>query len=182
MNLRKVMVALPLVIMMLAAACTSDAGTEGIPTAGRAPSPSPTPAPDDVARELEFVACMRAAGIDMPDPIPGDTSGRSALKQAMDKGMGLKDSFQTALDGCMSHLPPPPKAPPVDPEQVEKKRKFAQCMRDNGVKDFPDPDPATGELNGWIRQDDNNAMAASEKCMPLLPPPPTSGPLAEPTQ
>ena len=31
----------------------------------------------------------------------------------------------------------------VTPQQQEARLKFAQCMRDNGVKDFPDP-PSMG--------------------------------------
>jgi len=171
---------LPLLIMMLAGGCTSGGDSEGIPTAGRAPSGAAA-APDAVSRELQFVACMREAGIDMPDPVPGDTSGRSALQQATDKGMNLKEAFQTALDGCAAHLPPEEKAPPPDPARIEQKRQFAQCMRENGVKDFPDPDPATGQLT-WMRPERNSDEAAVDKCTHLLPPLPPSGSPAEPAR
>src|SRR6266545_7621791 len=49
-------------------------------------------------------------------------------------------------------------------------RKFAQCMRDNGVPDFPDPD-AKGEFRGQghERQNDPKFAAANEKCRSLAP-------------
>ena len=175
MRVRKTIVVLPLLIMV-AGGCTSGGGGENVATAGgRSPGRTSGPSTDPVAREAQFVECMRKAGIDMPDPVPGDTSGRSSLLQAMDKGMALKDTFQTALDGCTSFLPPAEKPSPATAADVEKRREYAKCMRDNGVKDFPDPDPVTGELNGWLLAGDKTAEAASAKCQSLNPPPSPSG-------
>ncbi|WP_155385995.1 hypothetical protein [Catellatospora paridis] len=172
-----------LMLAMLASGCSGGDASPGVATAGTPGASAPTAAPsgpsdDPVQRELDFVACMRAAGVvDMPDPVPGDKSGRSALLHAMDDlGMGLKDSFQTALDGCTKFLPPAAEPSPRTPDDVTKLRAYAQCMRDNGVADVPDPDPVTGQLNHWLRQDDKAAMAALEKCRNLLPPAPTAAP------
>jgi hypothetical protein len=56
---------------------------------------------------------------------------------------------------------------------AEQGRKFAQCMRDNGIPDFPDPDPNGGEgMRGLLANSDvdrskiQKAMAA---CRSLLP-------------
>ncbi len=172
-----------LTLALLAGGCSDGGASPGVATAGTpgasAPAAAPSgPSDDPVQRELEFVACMRAAGVaDMPDPVPGDRSGRSALLHAMDDlGLGLKDSFQTALDGCTRFLPPGSEPSPRTPDDVTKLRAYAQCMRDNGVADVPDPDPVTGQLNHWLRQDDKAAMAALEKCRNLLPAAPTAGP------
>ncbi|MBV1851815.1 hypothetical protein [Catellatospora tritici] len=172
-----------LLLVLVTAACSdggtppevATAATPGASSPSAAPS---TPSDDPVQRELEFVACMREAGVtDMPDPVPGDRSGRSALLHAIDDlGMGLKDSFQTALDGCTKFLPPSAAQSPRPADDVEKLRQYAQCMRDNGATDVPDPDPVTGQLNHWIRQDDKAAMAALEKCRNLLPAAPTAKP------
>ncbi len=187
MRMRRWSAALPLVLVLAAGACSDGGESPGVATVGTpgasAPAAAPSgPSDDPVQRELEFVACMRGEGVvDMPDPVPGDRSGRSALLHAMDVlGMGLKDSFQTALDECTSFLPPAAPPSPQAPDDVAKLRQYAQCMRDNGVADVPDPDPVTGQLNHWIRQDDKAAMAAVEKCRNLLPVAPTSGPGAEP--
>jgi hypothetical protein len=159
-------------VLCVMGGCTSPAGDGVVPSASGAAARAATAPTDPVTRERELVACMRKAGVSMPDPVPGDASGRSALAQAIEQGLALKETFQAALDGCAAYLAPedrPTPAGPADPDTVEQKRRFAQCMRDNGVKDFPDPDPATGELGGWIRRDDPTAMAAADKCRVLLP-------------
>jgi hypothetical protein len=111
-----------------------------IPTAGGTPTATEA-GPDPQAQELEFVACMREEGIeDMPDPVPGDTSGRSAVRYALDGlGMGLDPAFQAALDTCLHLLPEPPPREPDSPDEIEAKRQFARCMRENGLAEFPDP-------------------------------------------
>jgi hypothetical protein len=49
-------------------------------------------------------------------------------------------------------------------------RKFSQCMRDNGLPDFPDPD-ASGQLRGagHEQQDTPTYRAAMEACRQKLP-------------
>ncbi len=61
-------------------------------------------------------------------------------------------------------------APTVDPSQREAARKYAQCMRDNGVPDFPDPD-AKGQLTGagHEQRDAPKFLAAQQTCKPKLP-------------
>jgi hypothetical protein len=106
-------------------------------------TPSASPVADSMAKELQFVECMRREGItDMPDPVPGDTSGRSAVRYALDvMGKGSDDTFQAALDTCITLLPPPPPAEPPTSEELDGYAQFAQCMRDNGVPEFPDSGP-----------------------------------------
>src|SRR5712691_8338731 len=50
----------------------------------------------------------------------------------------------------------------------DKARQYAQCMRDNGVPDFPDPD-ANGQIRGQghEQQNDPKFTAAMEKCRGL---------------
>jgi hypothetical protein len=180
MQVRRLVVAASVLFML--SACTNGPADDGVPTAGGGTGMATAPANDPAARERDFIACMRKAGVTMPDPLPGDISGRSALAQAIEQGLALKDTFQSALDGCAAHLPPEDRPTPAAPGDVEKKRQFAQCMRDNGVKDFPDPDPVTGELGGWIRHDDQTAVAAMEKCSGLHPGLASSQPVATPTR
>lgn len=88
------------------------------------------------------MACMREEGIaDMPDPMPGDASGRSAVRYALDVlGKGSDPIFQAALDECLDLLPEPPAPQPVSADRIEALRQFAECMRDHGLPDFPDMD------------------------------------------
>lgn len=57
-------------------------------------------------------------------------------------------------------------AAPVDPEEAG--RKFAQCMRDNGI-DMPDPEPGMGPRFQLRNGDQAKMRAAMEKCRDLLP-------------
>jgi hypothetical protein len=131
--------------------CTGNAAPN-IPSAGGTPSPST--AADPLAQELAFVECMRQAGItDMPDPVPGDESGRSAVRYAIDvMGKGSDAVFQTALDGCLIHLPAPPPDEPPSADEIEAMQQFSQCMRDHGIAEYPDVEPAPGSSDGvnWV--------------------------------
>src|SRR6266536_163947 len=54
---------------------------------------------------------------------------------------------------------------------IDKRRAYAQCMRDNGVPNFPDPD-ADGKFPREAEQkahNDPKFQAASEKCRKNLP-------------
>jgi len=53
---------------------------------------------------------------------------------------------------------------------VEQMRKFSQCMRDNGLPDFPDPD-ADGRLRGvgHEQQGSPTYQAAMADCRGKLP-------------
>jgi hypothetical protein len=53
---------------------------------------------------------------------------------------------------------------------VEAGRRYAQCMRDNGVPDFPDPD-ADGRFRGigHEKEDTPTYKAAMETCRDKLP-------------
>src|SRR6185369_15750040 len=79
--------------------------------------------------ELQFVACMRQQGIaDMPDPIPGDTSGRSSVRYALDVlGKGSDDAFQSALDKCQHLLPTVDTTKGPSSALQQKYLAFAKC-------------------------------------------------------
>lgn len=123
------------------AACTGEEDPT-IPTAGGATTTPVATGDDPLAQELAFVACMREEGIeDMPDPVPGDTSGRSAVRYAIDVlGKGSDPVFQAALEECRDLLPEPPAPEPPSAERLEALRQFSECMRNNGLPDFPDMD------------------------------------------
>jgi hypothetical protein len=60
----------------------------------------------------------------------------------------------------------PPPSPAELQELLKERRESAECMRENGVEDFPDPD-----ANGHILYygDDPDMTSASEKCDDLQP-------------
>jgi hypothetical protein len=84
--------------------------------------------------------CMRANGVsDFPDPnAQGQVAygGISVTPAVWEKAVGTCKNLQPGLfDG-----------PGRTPEQQDAALKFAQCMRDNGVPDFPDPATARDPL------------------------------------
>lgn len=169
--------------------CTSD-NDPGVASAGSTPTGPTATGADLHAQELEFVACMRSEGIaDMPDPVPGDTSGRSAVRYALDvMGKGSDPLFQAALDECRDLLPELPAEEPPSSEELAGLLEFARCMRDNGLADFPDPGPQTqiifldgpghesvpavtviDEDRVGVNVGDPAAALAWENCRPLFP-------------
>ena len=91
---------------------------------------------------LDFAACMREHGVDMPDP-QFDADGKAAI--AIGGGPSDLDTAKVneAQKACDSYLQKVREnMPPPDPAKVEEEKQkllqFAQCMRDHGI-DFPDP-------------------------------------------
>jgi hypothetical protein len=88
---------------------------------------------------VKFAECMRDNGVrEFPDP---DVSGEFAY--GIERGSSLDPStaaWKTAIGACKDLQPPGALGDgEVSAEEQEARLKFAQCMRDNGVKDFPDP-------------------------------------------
>lgn len=139
--------ALTVAVAVALSGCTGDAKA-GVPTArSTPPTATATASPSGVlSQEIQFVGCMRQNGIaDMPDPIPGDTSGRSSVRYALDvMGKGSDETFQAALDKCMKLLPQVDVTKPATSGQKQRDLEFAKCMRDHGVTDFPDDIPYAG--------------------------------------
>jgi hypothetical protein len=91
-------------------------------------------------KAVKFAECMRENGVaEFPDPsgsgeltIDGVVNGSSIDPEG--------PTWQGAIDACKD-LQPPGFTGGGDrsPEEQEGALEFAQCIRDNGVTDFPDP-------------------------------------------
>ena len=94
---------------------------------------------------LKFAQCMRDNGVSQfPDP---DSSGTLTIENVVN-GTSVdpnSPTFQQALTACRDLEPAGFMGQKRSAEQQQAALKFAQCVRDNGVKDFPDPD-ANGPL------------------------------------
>jgi hypothetical protein len=124
---------------------------------------SVTPVADEAAGRA-YAQCIRANGVpDFPDPDP-DGRLRGPAHEQQDN-----PKFRAAQEKCRD-LAPGGEHQRSDPASVEQMREFSQCMRDNGVPDFPDPDP-DGRLRGpgHEQQDDPKFRAAMETCRQKLP-------------
>ncbi len=88
---------------------------------------------------MKFAECMRDNGVsEFPDP---DASGGLTIDGVVN-GSSLDTStaaWKTAISACKDLQPPGFTGTEVSAEEQEVRLEFAQCMRDNGVENFPDP-------------------------------------------
>lgn len=177
MRMRQGWIALAVVLLAAMGACTKPDG-EGVASAGgqtgqnQADPSAPSDNPDERGRQ--FVQCMRDQGIDVPDPEPGDRTGKTALR--FESGNVDKAKLGPAMEVCGNYMPGGGEPVKFTPEQIEEQRQFAQCMRDNGVPQWPDPDPENGGFKGsgnaeQLSKDDPAIRAALEKCRSHITPP-----------
>ena len=119
-------------IALLSAGCSNA-------TAATRTASSPTAAPRDEA--LKFATCMRTNGVrEFPDP---DASGTYTIDGIANRSSLDTDSaaFKRALGACQDLQPAGFVGHKRTAEEQANALKFAQCVRDNGVQDFPDPTP-----------------------------------------
>ncbi len=116
---------------------------------------------DREERLLEFAQCMRENGYaEFPDPGP---NGRLEIR--LDPSAAPR--FQAAQEACRDLAPMGVASGPPDPERMEQLVSLAQCIRDNGVAEFPDPN-AMGEfsITGLsVDMQTPQAQAALETCV-----------------
>ena len=113
-----------------APATTAPAGTAGNAGAGNA-SPH--------QKAVKFAECMRDNGVSgFPDP---DASGSLTLDGVVNGSSVDPESaaWKQAIAACKQLQPPGFTGGKATPEQMSARLRFARCVRDNGVKDFPDP-------------------------------------------
>src|SRR4030081_1964733 len=88
---------------------------------------------------VKFAQCMRDNGVrQFPDP---DASGQLTI-DGIANGSSVDPNsaaFKQAITACKDLEPSGFTGHKRSPEQQKGALKFAQCIRDNGVKDFPDP-------------------------------------------
>ena len=114
-------------ISVISAGCGSNAPSE---TGSSSSSPTKKATARDKA--VEFAECIRAHGVsDFPDP---------NAKNDFEYGVSVTPAvWKNATTACKDLQPPGTLSSKRTPEQQSAGLRFAQCIRDNGVKDFPDP-------------------------------------------
>jgi hypothetical protein len=130
-----------LAIALLATGCAGGSNGPGVAGQGASSTPSASPSGDPRAAELAYSKCMREHGIaDFPDPQPG---GGIAIQAGPGGDLGPDNpQFKAADEACKSLLP--------TPSEEDQQRDFAdmlryaKCMREHGIADFPDPKPGQG--------------------------------------
>jgi hypothetical protein len=90
-------------------------------------------------KAVKFAECMRANGVGaFPDP---DASGALTI-DAVANGSSVDTSsaaFKQAVSTCKDLEPSGFTGHERSPQEQKAALDFAQCIRDNGVRDFPDP-------------------------------------------
>jgi hypothetical protein len=83
-------------------------------------------------KAVKFAECIRAHGVsDFPDP---------NAKNQFEYGVSVSEAvWKQATTACKELQPPGTLSGKRTPKQQSASLRFAQCIRDNGVKDFPDP-------------------------------------------
>lgn len=160
--------ALPLLCALILTGCGSDedgggdvasvGGTSSAPSEGKELSQDER---DEMA--LKFAQCMRENGVPMDDPEPG-----RGIQLKVGPGTS-QETVQAAMEACREYNPQENGSAKPNPEREAAVRAFAQCMRDNGVEAFPDPEPGspgiriTGEVG-----EDPDFQTAQQACQDKL--------------
>ncbi|WP_214403544.1 hypothetical protein [Pseudonocardia lacus] len=158
---------LPLLVLVgCAGAAPEGVASAGGPAAAEAPADGgPEPAADRDERGRQFAQCMRDHGVDMADPVDG--------RITMNGRPGDEAKLDEAQEACEQYAPGGGERP--DAATTEQLRAFAQCMRDNGVPGFPDPQPDGGLMitkGSGVDLDSEAFKAAEAACDDLRPDPP----------
>jgi hypothetical protein len=123
---------------------------------------------------LDFAQCMREEGINFPDPT-FDIDGNPQFDNV---DVRNEDEFEEAFTNCEDILRNAlPEQFDLDPEVeaalVDASLEFSQCMREEGISNFPDPTP--GEFGFFAFRDaeiewtSDDVQEAFEICQPENP-------------
>jgi hypothetical protein len=139
---RRIGLASLLLVALLAAACQGGSDEPKVASGKGADAAGATPttaggSSDRFQKVVAYSKCMREHGVPkFPDPKPGP-NGEPNLQITPDQlGVG-QAQLQAAEQACQSLAPP--SSPARQQGQYEAALKYADCMRKNGVPDFPDP-------------------------------------------
>jgi hypothetical protein len=134
----RTLLAFALVVLISAACSNAPTNTGTGRDTGTGDSGSTTATRDQA---VKFAECMRANGVkNFPDP---SASGDFAIDTVANRS-GVDTSsavFTQARSACKDLEPSGFTGKGRTAEQQQAALKFAQCIRDNGVTDFPDPAP-----------------------------------------
>lgn len=146
-------------LLLAGCAASQDTGIPGGVTPTEPAQPTTAPTPDAQA----YAECMRDHDIDMSDPDP--STGLPSLGDAVDPG---STAFAAAQDACGDLLPGGIRGEEDDVDTAAYLA-FAECMRENGMPDFPDPQPGSGEgLFPGIDRGDPAFAQATAVCGDIL--------------
>lgn len=138
-----------LTALALTTGCGGDGGGSGGEVASAASAQSSATASPSGSSELteyveaqrKWVACLRDAGLDAPDPDAQgmvDLGDRTKWKrdpkalQAQEKCAGLSVAVPDSVEKAQQ--------PELSEDEIRTKQRYATCMQEHGAPDFPDTD------------------------------------------
>jgi hypothetical protein len=126
--------------------------------------------PEDFEEKaLAYSECMRDNGIEeFPDPAIDEGHMGMSLPEGIDPE---SEEFKAAEEACEDLRPGPDENATIDPEIYAELLEYTECMRENGVEDFPDPNPNGGIVMSGDNLDPESEefQAAEEACKDLGP-------------
>ena len=142
---KRQLLAIPALLLALSGLAACGGGSDGsdVASAGDAKSSAQSTASQPSAQA--FSQCMRDNGVpDYPDWGPdGPPKGKISPAEAQ------SPAFQSAMNACKNLVPSDIRKGSESDKDLGTLQKFAQCMRDNGMPDFPDPKPGSdGPFSG----------------------------------
>jgi hypothetical protein len=172
-------VAVALLLVLTAAACSDATEDPGVATLGEGSTRTEGSgdAQDATTEEqlLAWARCMREEGVDVPDPQVGE-DGRVEIGPGAGGGVDPGDpDVQEAMEACRDEMPNGGEPPELDPEQEaamqDAQLAFAECMNGEGIEVLEPTGDGSGFLLGpdsGIDPNDPDVRAALEVCMPIL--------------
>ncbi|TDC49363.1 hypothetical protein E1281_23455 [Actinomadura sp. KC345] len=164
---KRLLAMVPLALALALTGCGGDEGGSGVASANGGKQ-SAAAGGEKLSKEemgLKFAQCMRDHGVDVEDPKPGQgvqlkVKGGPEKRAAMDK----------AMEACRRYSPQANGGGSPDPGQQQRAQEFAECMRQNGVEDFPDPDPNQPGIRIERKKGDDDAAfeRAQQECQKVL--------------
>ena len=160
----------PLLVLALAA-CAGESTPPDVASAnsGQASKSNSFAVDSAQADGIKYAKCMRKNGIQMADPVDG--------KSSITSHPGDEAKMAKAQSACKDFAPTAKKGSGqgVSTADQDKALKFAQCMRENGVK-MADPDFSSGDIKLHIEdppqgRDQAKVDAAQQACAGLMPGP-----------
>jgi hypothetical protein len=159
------------VAIVVVAAAFGLAGCGGTPSSGTRGSPNTGGSPTSTSA-VRFSQCMRSHGVpNFPDPTSNGTIPKGTAQQ-----FGVSDSrYQTVQTACAHLLP---NSGGVSQAVIQRAmngmRRFAQCMRSDGVSNWPDPSTDRAGypafyLQGEIDMSAPQIMTKIHACQHLVP-------------
>ena len=128
-------------LILLAAVAASAVAACGGASPASSGGPS-TKGPDAKTKKalLQYAQCMRDHGVDMPDP--NFSGGRVTIRAGGPGDASSPQKMQAAQKACQkyqSQIKPPSMSASQKADFKKKALANAQCMRDHGITNFPDP-------------------------------------------